>query len=278
MKDYKELISLALQEDIGDGDHSADSCIPENAKGKAQLLVKQDGILAGLKVAQEVFTQVDSKCKFKVLKKDGDKIKNGDLVFTVEGSSRSILKAERLALNFMQRMSGIATHTDFLKSLIKGTSSQILDTRKTTPNFRYFEKEAVRIGGGKNHRMGLYDMIMIKDNHIDYAGGIKAAIEKALAYKQKNKLSIAIEVEARNIEEVKEILSAPKVDRIMLDNFTYTDLRLAVDLIGDKVETEASGGITKDTIRQYANCGVDYISVGALTHQIESLDMSLKAV
>lgn len=269
---------MALQEDIGEGDHSANSCIPENAEGKAQLLMKEEGILAGLSIAKEVFYQVDSSCHFDFFKKDGDFIKKNEVIFIVTGPSRSILKAERLALNFLQRMSGIATHTHDLNSLLKGTKTKILDTRKTTPNFRYFEKEAVKIGGGTNHRMGLYDMIMIKDNHIDYAGGIQKAIEKVNQYKAENNLDISVEVEARDLAEVKEILNAPKVDRIMLDNFNYNDLREAVKLIGNQSETEASGGITKDTIRAYAECGVDYISVGALTHQIKSVDMSLKAL
>tara|TARA_B100001109_G_scaffold253513_1_gene251382 strand:- start:2186 stop:3022 length:837 start_codon:yes stop_codon:yes gene_type:complete len=275
---FKESISAALKEDIGNGDHSANSCIPENAIGKARLLIKSNGILAGLEVAKEVFYQVDPTCKLSCHMKDGDTIKVGDIAFEVSGSSRSILKAERLALNFMQRMSGIATHTAYLKKLLIGTNTQILDTRKTTPNFRLFEKQAVLLGGGQNHRMGLYDMIMIKDNHIDYAGGILKAIEKAKSYIKEQGLNIKIEIEARDLDEVHEILNSPKVDRIMLDNFSYDDLKTAVRLIGDRSETEASGGITEETIRQYAECGVDYISVGALTHQIKSLDMSLKAI
>lgn len=275
---FKESISTALREDIGNGDHSANSCIPENAIGKARLLIKSNGVLAGLKVAKEVFYQVDPTCKLSCHKKDGDPIKIGDIAFEVTGPSRSILKAERLALNFMQRMSGIATHTAYLKELLIGTKTQILDTRKTTPNFRLFEKQAVLLGGGQNHRMGLYDMIMIKDNHIDYAGGILKAIEKAKSYIHEQNLNLKIEIEARDLEEVNEILASPKVDRIMLDNFSYEDLKTAVGLIGDRSETEASGGITEETIRKYADCGVDYISVGALTHQIKSLDMSLKAI
>lgn len=278
MKPYSHLISQALVEDIGSGDHTSLSCIPENAKGKAKLLVKQDGILAGLEVAQEVFRQVDDEMTIEVLISDGDQIKVGDIAFYVEGRSQSILKAERLALNFMQRMSGIATYTAFLKNLIADSSTQLLDTRKTTANNRIFEKMAVKIGGGVNHRFGLYDMIMIKDNHIDYAGGIEQAIRKTKNYLQQKKLDIKIEVEARNLTEVKTILSSEKVDRIMLDNFSYSDLREAVKLIGDYAETEASGGITEKTIAEYANCGVNFISVGALTHQIRSLDLSLKAI
>lgn len=274
----KALIAQALIEDIGDGDHSANSCIPKDAMGKAQLLVKSNGILAGMRVAEEVFKQVDPSLRFTKFLKDGEAIKQGDCAFEVSGHSQAILKGERLALNFMQRMSGIATHTAKLKKLIAGTETKILDTRKTTPNFRLFEKEAVAIGGGENHRMGLYDMIMIKDNHIDYAGGIKKAIQKARAYRESKALNIKIEVEARNLDEVDEILQADKVDRIMLDNFSFTDLKEAVKRIGASMETEASGGITEETIRSYAECGVDYISVGALTHQINSLDLSLKAV
>jgi nicotinate-nucleotide pyrophosphorylase (carboxylating) len=277
VKSVQELIKEALQEDLGDGDHSSLSCIPTNAVGKAKLLVKEKGILAGTEIAKEVFHQVDPDCRLNFLKKDGDPIAVGDIVFTVEGSSISILKAERLALNFMQRMSGIASHTATLVALLEGTGTTILDTRKTTPNFRVFEKMAVKIGGGNNHRFGLYDMIMIKDNHIDYAGGIRQAIDKAHAYLNAQKLDLKIEIEARDLEEVKEILQCQKVDRIMLDNFTYADLREAIALIGDQSETEASGGITKETIRAYAECGVDFISVGALTHQINSLDLSLKA-
>lgn len=278
MDTINQLIDQALEEDIKGGDHSGLACIPQDAKGKAKLLVKDNGILAGVEVANAVFKRVDPSCKLHIHLQDGSTIKPNDIVFEVEGKSQSILKAERLALNFMQRMSGIATHTNYLLSLLDGLPTQILDTRKTTPNFRIFEKQAVKIGGGVNHRFGLYDMIMIKDNHIDYAGGIKQAIEKTHHYLTKNKLQLKIEVEARDLNEVNQILAAQKVDRIMLDNFSYPDLRKAVELIGNNAETEASGGITKETIRSYAECGVDYISVGALTHQIESLDMSLKAV
>ncbi len=272
-----DLIAQAIEEDIKDGDHSGNSCIPPNAEGEAILLIKENGVLAGIEVAKEVFHQVDDSIEFLPKMKDGDAIKVGDIAFEVKGNSRSILKAERLALNFMQRMSGIATHTKELGNLIADLPCKILDTRKTTPNFRIFEKLAVKMGGGFNHRFGLYDMIMIKDNHIDYAGGIQAAIEKTHQYLLENKYDLKVEIEARNLSEVDQILACKKVDRIMLDNFSYSDLKTAVKQIGDFAETEASGGITKETIREYALCGVNFISVGALTHQISSLDMSLKA-
>jgi len=274
----KELIKLALEEDIEDGDHSGLACIPSEAYGKARLLVKDAGILAGVEIAKAVFKEVDPNCKLTIFLKDGAIIKPDDIAFEIEGKSQSILRGERLALNFMQRMSGIATHTHHLISLLEGLSTRLLDTRKTTPNFRIFEKQAVKIGGGTNHRFGLFDMIMIKDNHIDYAGGIQQAIEKTYNYLEENDLQLKVEIEARNLEEVEQILNAKKVDRIMLDNFSYTDLKRAVKLIGNSAQTEASGGITEHTIREFAECGVDFISVGALTHQIKSLDMSLKAV
>lgn len=277
MTDISNLITQALVEDIGSGDHSGAACIPTTAQGRAKLLAKDSGIIAGLAIAEEVFKQVDPSSKLSFFLKDGDFIKAGDIVFEVEGSSQSILKSERLALNFLQRMSGIASHTHRLTQLLDGLKTKVLDTRKTTPNFRPFEKLAVAIGGGVNHRFGLYDMIMIKDNHIDYAGGIQLAIDKTHQYLLDQELNLKIEVEARNLEEVDQILKAQKVDRIMLDNFNYSDLRKAVSRIGDYAETEASGGITEETIRDYAECGVDYISVGALTHQIKSLDLSLKA-
>lgn len=273
-----ELITASLHEDIGDGDHTSLACVPNDEKGKAQLLVKEDGIVAGVEIALKVFKKVDPNLKVEVFIKDGSVIKKGDIVFFVEGSSQSILTAERLVLNFMQRMSGIATHTYQLSQLIKELPCKLLDTRKTTPALREIEKMAVKIGGGFNHRLGLYDMVMIKDNHIDYAGGIEAAIKKVKSYLLKNNKPLKIEIEARNINEVEEILAVGGVDRIMLDNFNYTDLRKAVALIGDSAETEASGGITKETLKDYAECGVDFISVGALTHQINSLDLSLKAV
>ena len=278
MKEYSHLITQALVEDLGDGDHTSLSCIPLTAIGKAHLLVKQEGILAGVEVALEVFRLVDSDLQIELFLSDGDEIKYGDVAFIIKGKAQSILIAERLALNYMQRMSGIATHTAYLKSIIGKSSTKLLDTRKTTPNNRFFEKMAVKIGGGENHRFGLYDMVMIKDNHIDYAGGIEQAISKTKEYLKAKKLDIPIEVEARNLAEVETILAAEKVDRIMLDNFNYTDMKTAVNLIGDYAETEASGGITEDTIGEYAKCGVDYISVGALTHQIKSLDLSLKAI
>ncbi len=277
MKEYSHLITLALSEDIGEGDHTSLSCIPSDAIGKAHLLVKQGGILAGVEVALEVFRLVDSDLKIELLLNDGDAIKYGDVAFTVKGKAQSILMGERLALNYMQRMSGIATHTAYLINIIGESTTKLLDTRKTTPNNRFFEKMAVKIGGGENHRFGLYDMVMIKDNHIDYAGGIEQAISKTKKYLKAKNLDIPIEVEARNLAEVETILAAEKVDRIMLDNFNYTDMKTAVNLIGDYAETEASGGITEETIGEYAKCGVDYISVGALTHQIKSLDLSLKA-
>lgn len=273
-----QLIKTALQEDIGDGDHSSLSCIPEDAVGRAKLLVKEPGILAGVNIAKKVFKQVDPLLIFEQILNDGDVIKPGDIAFYVEGSSQSILKGERLALNFMQRMSGIATHTNELVKLVGDLPCKLLDTRKTTPGLREIEKLAVKIGGGSNHRFGLYDMIMLKDNHIDYAGGISQAINKTKEYLAENNKKLKIEVEARDLDEVKQILQVGGVDRIMLDNFNYTDLKKAVELIGVSSETEASGGITRDTLRNYAECGVNFISVGALTHQINSLDLSLKAV
>jgi len=271
-------IKNAIAEDIGDGDHSSLSCIPSTENGKAQLLIKQDGILAGIEIAKRVFSLIDPELKIEQFLFDGNDIRKGDKAFIVEGKVHSILQAERLVLNIMQRMSGIATTTKTYVDKLIGTKAKVLDTRKTTPGLRYIEKLAVRIGGGENHRMGLYDMIMLKDNHIDFAGGIEPAINKAREYLKNNNKDIKIEIEARNLNEVKEILNIGGVDRIMLDNFNYDDTRKAVDLIDGKFETESSGGITLDTIRNYAICGVDYISVGALTHQIKSLDMSLKAI
>lgn len=276
--DISQLIDLAIQEDIGNGDHSALACIPNSAMGKAHLLIKDKGIIAGIEIAKLVFEKVDSSIVFDQKIQDGSTIKYGDIAFTVEGPSRSILMAERLALNYMQRMSGIATHTAHLTNLLSGLKTKILDTRKTTPGMRVFEKMAVKIGGGVNHRFGLYDMIMIKDNHIDYAGSISEAISSTKNYLRSNGLDLKIEVEARDLNEVEEIMNAEQVDRIMLDNFSYEDMRIAVKMIGNYAETEASGGITEETIRNYAECGVDYISVGALTHQINSLDFSLKAI
>lgn len=276
--DLTQFIHLAIAEDIGDGDHSALSCIPENAQKKAHLLVKEPGVLAGMEVAQKVFSQVDSNLKMNPILKDGDTVKPGDVAFTVEGSARSILQAERLVLNLMQRMSGIATRTAGVVKLLEGTKTRVLDTRKTTPNLRYFEKSAVRIGGGVNHRFGLYDMIMLKDNHIDYAGGIPQAMERVRTYLKDTGRSLPVEVETRDMDEVRQALAEEGVTRIMLDNFTPEQVKKAVEVIDGKVETEASGGITPETIRPYAEAGVDFVSMGALTHSVKSLDLSLKAI
>ncbi len=274
----QQFISDALKEDMGDGDHTSLACIPASAKGKAQLLVKENGVLAGVQLAVEIFKKVDKSLKVKAFINDGSRIKIGDIVLIVEGKAQSILLAERLVLNCMQRMSGIATKTNYLVQLCKGTKAKVIDTRKTTPNLRGLEKWAVVIGGGANHRIGLCDMILIKDNHVDYAGGIKQAIEAANKYLKSNKKKLKIEIEARSIAEVKEILTVGNVHRIMLDNFSTDNIKKAVKLINGKYETEASGGITEQTINSYAKCGVDFISVGALTHSIKSLDLSLKAM
>lgn len=273
-----EIITQALQEDVQDGDHTSLATIPANAKGKARLLVKENGIIAGIRIAEKVFKQVDPTTKFKQFIEDGTEIKVGDIAFEVSGKSISILTAERLALNFMQRMSGIATKTNIYVNLLKGTKATVLDTRKTTPNLRLLEKEAVLLGGGENHRMGLYDMIMIKDNHVDFAGGIKQAIVATQQYLQSKSKNLKIELEVRNFEELDEAINVGGIDRIMLDNFSPTDLKKAVEIIDGRFESEASGGITLESIRSYAETGVDYISVGALTHQIQSLDLSLKAI
>ncbi|RLD77839.1 MAG: carboxylating nicotinate-nucleotide diphosphorylase [Bacteroidetes bacterium] len=273
-----EFIRLALEEDLGDGDHTSLSTIPEGKSGAAQLLAKQQGILAGVDVARKVFKAVDPDTALEVYLEDGTAIKAGDVVFRVSGKAISLLSAERLALNFMQRMSGIATYTHFLNSLMEGLHTKLLDTRKTTPNFRYFEKEAVRIGGGVNHRMGLYDMIMIKDNHVDFAGGIGNAIKATHQYLESKDKKLKIEIEVRNLKELREVLETRGVDRIMLDNFSIADMTAAVEMVGGKYETEASGMITEGTIRKVAETGVDFISVGALTHQVKSLDLSLKAI
>lgn len=272
-----QIILNALREDIGDGDHSTLACVPQNAKGKARLLVKDTGVLAGVEVALRIYEMYDPDLTITVFKNDGDAIVPGDIVLTVEGSSQSILTTERLVLNFMQRMSGIATHTARLVKLIEGTNTTLLDTRKTTPGVRLLEKMAVKIGGGDNHRFGLYDMIMLKDNHIDYAGGIRAAITKTQEYLKSIGKDLKIEVEVRNMEELKEVLETGGVHRIMLDNFSPEELKKALELIPSIYETEASGGINETTIRAYAETGVDYISIGALTHKINSLDLSLKA-
>jgi nicotinate-nucleotide pyrophosphorylase (carboxylating) len=272
-----EIIDNALREDIGDGDHSSLACVPENATGKATLFVKDDGILAGVELAEMIFNRYDPNLKMEILIQDGAVVKKGDIAFHVEGSSRSILATERLVLNFMQRMSGIATQTFQIVSLLEGLDTQLLDTRKTTPGIRYMEKWAVRIGGGKNHRFALYDMIMLKDNHIDYAGGITQAIESTNAYLQESGKSLKIEVEVRNEQELDEVLAIGKVDRIMLDNFSPKQISAVLPKIPANYEVEASGGITLDTIREYAETGVHFISVGALTHSFKSLDLSLKA-
>jgi nicotinate-nucleotide pyrophosphorylase (carboxylating) len=272
------IISNAIREDIGDGDHTSLSCIPGTAIGKAKLLVKDNGIIAGIEFAKEVFKYVDADLQVETLIQDGSPVKYGDIVFYVQGKSQSILMAERLVLNAMQRMSAIATKTKLFVDLLDGTKTQILDTRKTTPGIRALEKWAVKIGGGVNHRFALYDMIMIKDNHIDFAGGITKAIEKTQAYlKDKNK-DLKIIVEARNLDEISEILKTKGVYRILIDNFNYEDTKKAVALIGDQCLTESSGGINEKTAREYANCGVDFISSGALTHSVYNLDLSLKAV
>jgi len=273
-----EIIESALHEDIGDGDHTSLATVPENATGKAKLLVKDNGILAGVELAKIIFKKVDSDLKLEVLIEDGSKVKVGDIAFYVSGRSRSILTAERLVLNFMQRMSGIATQTHNLASLIADLSTELLDTRKTTPCVRMMEKWAVKIGGGSNHRFALYDMIMIKDNHVDYAGGIIKAIDRVEAYLQSNHKNLKIEIETRNLNEVRLVLDRGGVDRIMLDNFSPEEIKAALAIIPrDKYEVEASGGITSESIRSYAKTGVDYISSGAVTHSYQSLDLSLKA-
>ena len=277
-KEIELIIANAIREDVGDGDHSSLSCIPATAQGKAKLLVKDDGIIAGVEFAKQVFAYVDPKMKVETLIEDGSKVNYGDIVFYVTGASQSILKAERLVLNAMQRMSAIATKTKMFVDLLDGTGTKILDTRKTTPGIRALEKWAVKIGGGENHRFALYDMIMLKDNHIDFAGGITKAIEKTQQYLKETNRDLKIIVEARDLNEIEEILKTDGVYRILIDNFNYEDTRTAVKLIGDKCLTESSGGINEKTIRDYALCGVDYISSGALTHSVYNLDLSLKAV
>ena len=272
------IIANAIREDVGDGDHSSLACIPATAHGKAKLLVKDEGILAGVEFAKQVFAYVDSSLEVTVALPDGSKVKHGDIAFYVSGSSQSILKAERLVLNAMQRMSAIATKTAYFVNLLEGTSTKILDTRKTTPGIRALEKWAVKIGGGENHRFALYDMIMLKDNHIDFAGGITKAIQKTQSYLKEEARDLKIIVEARDLAEVQEILQTKGVYRILLDNFNYEDTKKAVALIGDQCLTESSGGINENTIRAYAECGVDYISSGALTHSVHNMDLSLKAV
>jgi nicotinate-nucleotide pyrophosphorylase (carboxylating) len=273
----QDFITASLEEDVAGGDHTSLSTIPPEATDRARLLVKDSGILAGMELAPLIFKQVDKNLHVHTLLDDGDLVKKGDIAFTVEGPTCSILTAERLVLNCMQRMSGIATATWNLVQLINDLPVQLLDTRKTTPGFRYFEKWAVRIGGGQNHRFGLYDMIMIKDNHVDYAGGIQKAIHAALHYLKQNKLQLDIEIEVRNFDELQEVLSTGNIKRIMLDNFSISNLHEAVRRINGKFETEASGGITAENLRSYAETGVNFISVGALTHSYRSLDLSLKA-
>ena len=278
IKELNEFIKNALKEDLGNGDHTSLASINKNKESKANLLIKDNGIIAGIKLAELIFKSFDSKLKISKNFKDGEVVKNGDIAFSLQGKAISILSCERLALNCMQKMSAIATKTNKLTKLISHTKCKLLDTRKTAPLNRTIEKWAVEIGGGINHRFGLYDMIMIKDNHIDFAGGISQAISKTQNYLLKNKLKLDIIVEARNLSEVKEILSNKGIKRILLDNFNYKMTKLAVDLIGDKCETESSGGITENTIIKYAECGVDYISVGALTNSLNNFDLSLKAI
>jgi len=277
-KEIDLIIANAIREDVGDGDHSSLACIPVNAEGSAKLLVKDEGIIAGIDFAKQVFRFVEPSMRVETFFNDGDFVKYGDVVFHVYGTSQAILKAERLVLNAMQRMSAIATKTKKFVDLLEGTKTKVLDTRKTTPGIRALEKWAVKIGGGENHRFALYDMVMLKDNHIDFAGGISKAISKTNAYLKENNKDLKIIVEARNIDEVKEILASENVYRILLDNFDYNTTREAVSLIGNKCLTESSGNINGETIRQYANCGVNFISSGALTHSVYNLDLSLKAI
>lgn len=276
-KELELIIENAIREDVGDGDHSSLACIPAEAQGQAKLLVKEDGIIAGVEFAKMVFNYVDKNLKIETFIEDGTAVKYGEIVLNVSGSSQSILKAERLVLNSMQRMSAIATKTKKYVDLLKGTKTKILDTRKTTPGFRACEKWAVKIGGGENHRFALYDMVMLKDNHNDFAGGITNAIDKTKDYLKKNNKDLKIIVEARNLDEIKEILKSDGVYRILIDNFNFEDTKEAVRLIGDKCLTESSGNINEKTIREYADCGVDYISSGALTHSVYNMDLSLKA-
>ncbi len=277
-KEIELIISNAVREDVGEGDHSSLACIPKEAKGRAKLLVKDDGIIAGVEFAKQVFQFIDKDLKVETLIEDGRSVSKRDIVFYVEGSSQSILKAERLVLNAMQRMSAIATKTNEFVKKLEGTQTKILDTRKTTPGIRALEKWAVKIGGGENHRFALYDMIMLKDNHIDFAGGITQAIEKTKSYLKENNLDLKIIVEARDIEEIQEILKSDGIYRILIDNFNFEETKKAVQLINNKCLTESSGGITLESVRKYAECGVDYVSSGALTHSVYNMDLSLKAV
>ena len=271
------LINLSFSEDIGDGDHTTLCCIPDDAMGKSQLIIKEDGILAGIRIAQEVFHRFDASMQVQVLIEDGSHVKKGDVAMIVTGKVRSLLQTERLMLNIMQRMSGIATMTAKYVDRLKGTNTRVLDTRKTTPGMRMLEKEAVKIGGGVNHRIGLFDMILLKDNHIDFAGGIANALDRCAEYQREKGLHLKVEIEVRSFDEIRQVLNHGGVDRIMLDNFSVEDTRKAVEMINHRYETESSGGITIDTLRDYAECGVDYISVGALTHSVAGLDMSFKA-
>jgi len=276
--DFEQLISLWFAEDIGDGDHTTLSCIPSTAVGKSQLIIKENGVLAGVEVACEIFRAFDPELKMTVYITDGTEVKVGDVAFVVEGKIQSLLQTERLMLNIMQRMSGVATRTREYVKALEGTNTRVLDTRKTTPGLRLLEKAAVKIGGGVNHRIGLYDMILLKDNHVDFAGGIAQAIQRTKAYLKEKGKDLKIEIEVRNFDELAQVMNEGGVDRIMLDNFTPENTRKAVEIIGGKYETESSGGITFATLKEYAECGVDYISVGALTHSVKSLDMSFKAV
>ena len=271
------LIDLSFAEDIGDGDHTTLCCIPEDAMGKSKLLIKEDGILAGVEIAKEVFHRFDPTMQVEVLMGDGTKVKKGDVAMIVTGKVRSLLQTERLMLNIMQRMSGIATMTSKYVERLEGTHTRVLDTRKTTPGMRMLEKQAVKIGGGCNHRIGLFDMILLKDNHVDFAGGIANAINRCHDYLKQKGLDLKIEIEVRNFDELKQAMDCGGIDRIMLDNFSVADTKKAVEIVGGEYETESSGGITFDTLRDYAECGVDYISVGALTHSVKGLDMSFKA-
>ncbi len=271
------LIDLAFAEDIGDGDHTTLCCIPQDAMGKSKLLIKEEGILAGVEIAKEVFRRFDPEMKVEVLMQDGTRVKPGDVAMIVTGRVQSLLQTERLMLNILQRMSGIATMTHKYVERLAGTKTRVLDTRKTTPGMRMLEKAAVKIGGGVNHRIGLFDMILLKDNHVDFAGGIANAINRCHAYLKEKGKDLKIEIEVRNLDELQQVLDMGGVDRIMLDNFSVADTRKAVEMIGGRFETESSGGITFDTLRDYAECGVDFISVGALTHSVKGLDMSFKA-
>lgn len=273
-----QFIDISIREDIGDGDHSSQSCIPAQAEGKMYLLVKEEGVLAGVEVAKKIFGKIDPNIELDVRIQDGAAVKVGDIVMYVQGRVWTLLQAERLVLNVMQRMSGIATRTAEYVTRLEGTDTRVLDTRKTTPGMRYLEKEAVRLGGGVNHRMGLYDMVMLKDNHIDFAGGIEKAVHQVQAYLKEQGKELKIEVEVRDWNELEEVMRVGGIHRIMLDNFSVEDTKKAVEFINGRYETESSGGITIDTLRDYAECGVDYISVGALTHHIKSLDLSLKAM